>query len=58
VVGDDLAVHALRTCPRKTEKRGVGNSDIPVRFAGATIEPGDWIAADTDGVIVARWPLL
>ena len=54
----DLAVHALGTCPRKTEKRGVGDRDIPVRFAGATIELGYCIAAETDGVIVARRPLL
>lgn len=50
----DLAVHALGTNPRKTEKRGLGDRDVVVTFCGATIRPGDWIAADLDGVLVAE----
>lgn len=53
----DLAVHALGTNPRKTEKRGVGDRDVVVSFGGATIRPGDWICADLDGVLVADRPL-
>lgn len=53
----DVAIHALGTCPRKTEKRGIGDRDVVVRFAGVSIAPGDWVAADTDGVIVAHQPL-
>ncbi len=50
----DLAIHALGTNPRKTEKRGLGDRDVDVTFCGATIKPGDWICADTDGVLVAE----
>jgi regulator of ribonuclease activity A len=50
----DLAIHALGTNPRKTEKRGLGDRDAVVTFCGATIRPGDWIAADLDGVLVAE----
>jgi regulator of ribonuclease activity A len=50
----DIAVHALGTNPRKTEKRGLGDRGVAVTFCGATINPGDWIAADLDGVLVAR----
>ncbi|MEZ5166013.1 MAG: ribonuclease E activity regulator RraA [Acidimicrobiales bacterium] len=53
----DLAIHALGTNPRKTEKRGLGDRDVPVSFAGATIRPGDWVCADLDGVLVADEPL-
>ena len=53
----DLAVHALGTTPRKTEKRGVGDRDVEVTFGGATIRPGDWVCADLDGVLVAARPL-
>lgn len=53
----DLAVHALGTNPRKTEKRGLGDRDVPVTFCGATIRPGDWICGDLDGVLVADRPL-
>jgi len=50
----DLAIHAMGTNPRKTEKRGFGDRDLEVTFCGATIRPGDWIYADLDGVIVAE----
>ena len=50
----DLAIHALGTNPRKTEKRGRGDRDVEVTFCGATIKPGDWICADLDGVLVAE----
>jgi regulator of ribonuclease activity A len=38
----------------RSEKRGEGERDIPVRFAGATFRPGDYVYADEDGVIVAH----
>jgi regulator of ribonuclease activity A len=53
-----IGLKALNTCPLKTDKRNEGQIDIPVRFAGATFHPGDWVYADADGVIVARRSLL
>ncbi|MBO1519982.1 putative 4-hydroxy-4-methyl-2-oxoglutarate aldolase [Oceanisphaera pacifica] len=52
-----LGVKALATCPMKTEKRGVGEIDVPVTFAEVTIKPDDYIYADINGVLVAREPL-
>jgi regulator of ribonuclease activity A len=49
-----LGVKALGTCPLKTDKRGEGQRDLPVRFGGVTFHPGNWLYADEDGVIVAR----
>ena len=54
----DLGVKALGTVPLKTEKRGQGVRDVPVSFGGVTIRPGDWLAADADGVLVADQPLI
>lgn len=48
-----LGVKALATHPLKTDKRGEGQRDIPVRFAGVAFRPGEWLYADVDGVIVA-----
>jgi regulator of ribonuclease activity A len=48
-----LGVKALGVCPLRTDKRGEGQRDLPVRFAGTTFRPGDWLYADADGVIVA-----
>lgn len=49
----DLGVKALGTCPRKTDKLGVGERDVDVEIGGVLIRPGDWLYADEDGVVVA-----
>jgi regulator of ribonuclease activity A len=48
-----LGVMALAAHPRRSEKRGHGDRDVPVRFAGVTFHPGDHLYADEDGIIVA-----
>jgi regulator of ribonuclease activity A len=50
----DIGVKALNTNPRKSLKRGLGDRDIPVSFAGITFNVGEYIYADTDGVIVSE----
>lgn len=52
-----IGVRALGALPLKTDKRGEGQRDLPVHFAGAHFNPGDWLYADEDGIIVARRPL-
>jgi len=52
IAGIGVGIKALGTNPRKTEKRGEGRRDIPVRFGGVTIRPGDHVYADLDGVVV------
>lgn len=53
-----IGVRALGTCPRKTDKRGLGDRDVVVRFGGISIAPGMWIHADRDGVLVSAGPLV
>ena len=53
----DLGVKALGTCPRKTDKHGQGLRDVQLEFGGLVIRPGDWLAADEDGVILSDAPL-
>jgi len=53
-----LGIKALAACPVKTEKRGVGEVDVEVSFAGITFSPGQWLYADGNGVIVANRDLL
>ncbi|WP_447556206.1 ribonuclease E activity regulator RraA [Vreelandella sp. EE22] len=48
-----LGVQALGSHPRKSEKHGAGQRDIPVTFAGTTIRPGQWLYADNNGIIVS-----
>lgn len=53
-----LGVKALAATPMKTEKRGLGEVDVPVSFAGIAFHPGHWLYADANGVIVADKELL
>jgi regulator of ribonuclease activity A len=53
----NIGIRALGTMPLRSEKRGVGDRDVPVRFAGVTFRPGDHVYADEDGVVVSHGPL-
>ena len=53
-----LGVRALASCPRKSTKRGLGESDVPLCFAGIDINPGNYLYTDADGLIVADRPLI
>jgi len=52
-----LGVKALGTHPLKTEKRGLGDYNASLRFAGVTFEPGYYLYADEDGVVLSESPL-
>lgn len=57
-IGDmDLGVKALGTHPCKTVKRGLGDRNVPVRFAGVDFTPGHYLYADEDGIIVSETEL-
>ncbi|MEE4908923.1 ribonuclease E activity regulator RraA [Pseudomonas alliivorans] len=53
----DLGVQALASHPKKSEKRGVGELNVPVTFSGVTFKPGDYLYADNNGVIISPSPL-
>lgn len=49
----DLGIKALNAIPVKTDKRGEGQLDVPVRFAGVQLLPGQYLYADANGIVVA-----
>ncbi len=53
-----VGVKALHAVPRRSGKEGVGIRDVPVRFAGISLDPGEYLYADADGIIVAERELL
>lgn len=53
----DLGVQALASHPMKTDKRGIGDLNVPVTFAGVTFRPGEFLYADNNGIIVSPQPL-
>jgi regulator of ribonuclease activity A len=52
IAGMAIGVRALATHPQKSVKRGLGERDVALAFAGVAFLPGDWLCADEDGVIV------
>jgi regulator of ribonuclease activity A len=54
----DLGVKALGTCPLKSVKKGVGERDVVVRFAGVNFSPGSYLYADEDGIVCSDARLL
>ncbi len=49
----DIGVQAMASIPLKTEKRGIGDHNVPVTFGGITFNPGDYVYADNNGVIIS-----
>src|SRR5262245_4306717 len=52
-----VGIKALASNPRKSEKAGRGQRDVPVALGSVICRPGDWLAADGDGVILSPRPL-
>ncbi|TDW30069.1 RraA family protein [Cryobacterium psychrophilum] len=50
-----LPVFARGSTSMTTKRRGTGNStfDVPVQVGGVTVNPGDWVLGDRNGVLVA-----
>lgn len=56
----DFSVFALGTSPIKTEKLGRGERDVALEFDGLdfSVEPGQFLAADANGVLINKTPFL
>ncbi|KAB7770104.1 ribonuclease E activity regulator RraA [Xanthomonas maliensis] len=57
LAGLPLGVLALAACPRRTDRRDLGEMEVPVNFAGVAFVPGHWLYADDNGVLVSPQPL-
>jgi len=49
-----VALYALGTCPRKYIPVTSGEKNTPLFFGGIEFKSGDYLYADTDGVIVSK----
>ena len=49
-----LGVKALASNPAKSDKCGEGRSGVAVTFAGVRFEPGHFVYADRDGIVLAE----
>ncbi|MDC8758461.1 ribonuclease E activity regulator RraA [Janthinobacterium fluminis] len=53
----EIGVRALAAHPQKSAKKGAGERNVRVHICGVPVNPGDWIYADADGVLVAQQKL-
>jgi len=49
----DLGIRALNRHPLKTDKRGEGQLNVAVSFAGVRFTPGTFLYADANGMVLA-----
>jgi RraA family protein len=52
IVDFGLPVYARSVTPRVGSNRRVGQTQVPVACGGVVVQPGDWVLADDDGVVV------
>lgn len=57
IMNMQIGVKALNSIPLKTQRKGIGERDIEISFAGVTFNPGEYVYADTTGIIVSNIPL-
>ncbi|HEU4458038.1 MAG TPA: ribonuclease E activity regulator RraA [Methylibium sp.] len=47
-----VGIRALGLMPLPTDKRNEGRRDVAVVLQGVRVQPGDWLCADEDGIVV------
>ncbi|KAF2286445.1 hypothetical protein GH714_016977 [Hevea brasiliensis] len=55
--GCDIGVRALASHPMKANKKGIGEKHVPITIGGTRISDGEWLYADTDGILISRTEL-
>ncbi|MDG1080012.1 MAG: ribonuclease E activity regulator RraA, partial [Porticoccaceae bacterium] len=58
IMATDIGVQALGTHPMKTDKKGIGETQVSITFGGVTFNPGNYIYADNNGIVVATQQLV
>lgn len=48
----DIGIVAMGSVPRKSTRRGTGSVNVPVQIGDVTVQPGDAVFVDNDGVLV------
>lgn len=53
-----VGLYALGTCSRKSIPVTSSERNIPLNFGGITFTPGEYLYADTDGIVVTKEKIL
>jgi regulator of ribonuclease activity A len=52
-----VGIRALALIPMPTDRQDQGQRDVPVQLGDTWIQPGDWLVADEDGIVVTAGPI-
>lgn len=52
--GCDIGVRALAAHPVKSNKKGIGEKHVSIYIWGTLIRDGEWLYADSDGILVSK----
>lgn len=52
-----VGISALALIPMPTDRQDQGQRDVPVQLGDTWIQPGDWLIADEDGIVVTNQPI-
>lgn len=55
--GCDIGIRALGSHPLKSSKKGIGEKHVPVNIGGTLIQDGEWLYADSDGILISKMEL-
>ena len=50
-------MRALASHPMEANKKGIGEKHVPITIAGTRISDGEWLYADTDGILISQTEL-
>ena len=50
----DIGIRALAAHPQRSARKGAGERNVRVQIAGVPVNPGDWLYADADGILVSQ----
>jgi regulator of ribonuclease activity A len=53
IVEAEVGIWAMATSPRRSDRQGLGQLDIPIDMAGVRVAPGNWCYADSDGILIS-----
>jgi len=54
----NVGIRALASTPLPTDKRQQGLRDLSIQVQGVAVNPGDWLYADADGIVVSATRLV
>jgi len=54
----DIGIQAITAMPVGADDNDIGETDVPVNFAGVTFLPEDFLYADSTGIIISPEPLV